>query len=206
MRADEANVDALERAILNEANADVEQIKQGAKAKADAIWQRAREQAERERKAVLAKAKQETERVRSQFVATSQLKARTVELGHREKLLEDVFKAARDKIPSLQKEKNYEEIVTQLLREGISQLNVNQAKVRADRQTQKILEQSVIAKISKGLKAEITVDEPLEEGTGLIVEAAEGRLRYNNTFENRLDQIQNELRSPVYRILMGESQ
>jgi vacuolar-type H+-ATPase subunit E/Vma4 len=92
------------------------------------------------------------------------------------------------------------------LREGISQLSVNKAKVRADEQTKKILEQSVIGKVSKELKAEITVGEPLEEGIGLIVEAADGRLRYNNTFENRLEHIQNELRSPVYRLLMGESQ
>jgi vacuolar-type H+-ATPase subunit E/Vma4 len=206
MRADEASLDALGRAILNEANGDVEQIKQTAKAKGDAIWQRAREQAERERKEVLEKAKQEAERVRSQYVATSQLKARTVELGHREKLLEEIFKSAREQLGSIQKDKNYEEIVAQLLREGISQLNIHKAKVRADRQTQKILEQSVIAKISKELNADITVDEPLEEGTGLIVEGGDGRLKYNNTFENRLDHIQNELRSPVYRLLMGESQ
>ena len=205
MRADEASIDALERAILNEANADVEKIQQAAKAKADAIWQRAREQAESERKTTLDKAKQEAERVRSQFVATSQLKARTAELGHREKLLDDVFKAAREQITSFQHEKNYEEIVAQLLREGISQLDVNKAKVRADKETQKILEQSVIAKVSKELNAEITFDEPLEEGTGLIVDAAEGHLKYDNTFENRLDQIQNELRFPVYRLLLGES-
>jgi V/A-type H+/Na+-transporting ATPase subunit E len=206
MRADEASLDALERAILNEANSDVDRIRQESQSKADAIWQRARGQAESERKALLEKAKQEAERVRSQFVATSQLKARTVELGQREKLLNDVFKAAREQITSLQKDKNYEEIVAQLLREGISQLSVNKAKVRADEQTKKILEQSVIGKVSKELKAEITVGEPLEEGIGLIVEAADGRLRYNNTFENRLEHIQNELRSPVYRLLMGESQ
>jgi vacuolar-type H+-ATPase subunit E/Vma4 len=206
MRADEASIDALERAILNEANSDVEQIKQTAKGKADVIWQRAREQAESERKTALEKAKQEAERVRSQFVATNQLKARTAELSHREKLLDDVFKSAREKIKSIPNEKNYEEIVAQLLREGISQLNVNKAKVRADKKTQKILEQSVIAKVSKELNAELTVDVPLEEGTGLIVEAADGRLKYDNTFENRLVQIQNELRFPVYRLLMGESQ
>jgi vacuolar-type H+-ATPase subunit E/Vma4 len=63
----------------------------------------------------------------------------------------------------------------------------------------------VITKVSKELNAEITVDDPLEQGTGLIVEAVDGRLKYDNTFENRLDQIQNELRFPVYRLLMGES-
>jgi vacuolar-type H+-ATPase subunit E/Vma4 len=206
MRADEASIDALERAILNEASADVEQIKQAAKAKADAIWQRAREQAASERKTVLEKAKQEAERVRSQFVATSQLKARTTELGQREKLLNDIFKTAREQITSIPRDKNYDEIVAQLLREGISQLNVDKAKVRADKQTQKILEQSAIAKVSKELKAEITVGEPLDEGTGLIVESMDGRLKFDNRFENRLNQIQSELRFPVYRLLMGELQ
>jgi len=205
MRADEASLDALERAILNEANADVEQIRQAAKAKSDVIWQRAREEAERERKAVLEKAKQEAERVRSQFIATSQLKARTLELGSREKLLEDVFKAAQSQLASLQKEKNYEEVVAQLLREAVSQLNVDKAKVRADKLTQKILEQSVIAQVSKELKAELSIDKPLEQGLGLIVETDDGRLRFDNTLENRLNHIQNELRSAVYGLLMGES-
>jgi V/A-type H+-transporting ATPase subunit E len=205
MRADEASIDALERAILLEANADVEQIQKNAKAKSDAIWGRAKQEAESERKAVLEKARQEAERVRSQFVATSQLKARSLELGRREKLLDDVFKAAREQLSSIQKEKNYEEIVAQLLREAVSQLSVEKATVRADGQTQKILEQGVLAKVSKELKAEISIDKPLEQGTGLIVEAAEGRLRYDNTFENRLSRIQNELRSPVYKLLMGES-
>ena len=205
MRADEASIDALERAIFNEANADVEQIQKNAKAKADAIWIRAKNEAENERKVVLEKAKQEAERIRSQFVATSQLKARTLELGRREKLLDDVFQAAREQLSSIQKEKNYEEIVTQLLREAVFQLNVDKASVRADKQTQAILEQSVLAKVSKELKAEISVDKPLEQGTGLIVEAADGRLKYDNTFENRLNRIRNELRSPVYKLLIGES-
>lgn len=205
MRADDASIDALERAIIKEANAEVEQIQQKAKAKADAIWDRARDEAESERRAVLEKAKQEAERVRSQFVATGQLKARTLELGRREKLLDDVFKAAREQLSSIQKGKNYEEIVAQLLREAVSQLNVDKASVRADKQTQKLLEQRVLAKVSKELKAEISVGEPLEQGTGLIVEAAGGRLRYDNTLENRLSRIQNELRSPVYQLLIGES-
>jgi len=205
MRADEASIDALERAIFNEANADVEQIQKNAKAKADAIWIRAKNEAENERKVVLEKAKQEAERIRSQFVATSQLKARTLELGRREKLLDDVFQAAREQLSSIQKAKNYEEIVTQLLREAVFQLNVDKASVRADKQTQAILEQSVLAKVSKELKAEISVDKPLEQGTGLIVEAADGRLKYDNTFENRLNRIRNELRSPVYKLLIGES-
>jgi vacuolar-type H+-ATPase subunit E/Vma4 len=45
----------------------------------------------------------------------------------------------------------------------------------------------------------------LTEGTGVIVETAEGHRQYDNTLEARLSRLQEELRSPVYRLLLGES-
>ena len=68
-----------------------------AKEKADAIRQHAQEQAESERKEILDRAKQEAERIRSQVIATAQMKARTLQLEHREKLLDKVFQRPQKK-------------------------------------------------------------------------------------------------------------
>src|SRR5512132_2776797 len=88
MKTEVAEIDMLERAILTEARDEAEQIKAKAKEKADAIRKRAQEQAEAERKAILDQARQDAERFRSQAVATAQLKARSVQLAHREQLLD----------------------------------------------------------------------------------------------------------------------
>jgi vacuolar-type H+-ATPase subunit E/Vma4 len=51
---------------------------------------------------------------------------------------------------------------------------------------------------------EIEVGAPLEKGTGVMVESESGRMVFDNTLENRLNRLQNTLRSPVYHLLSGE--
>lgn len=200
----EEEIETLSRAILKEAQVDAEQLKEEARAKADAIRQRAHEEAERERKAILDRARQEAERLRSQSLASAQLKARTLQLEEREKLLDRVFQAAKEKLPEIQKRPEYSQLAATLLREALTQLRVNKAELRVDSTTRGLLEKGTLAEISRELNGEYTLGEPLEEGLGVVVDAAEGKLHYDNTLETRLDRLQSNLRSSVHKILMGE--
>lgn len=204
MKPEEENIENLSRAILFEAQADAEQIQADAKEKADATRQQAQLRAESERKEILDHARQEAERLRSQMVATAQMKARTLQLEHREKLLDKVFNAAKEKLSALQKRSDYDRIVAELLREAVTQLKVDQAEVRADAVTQKILKDKVLNTLSKELNTKLSVGEVLDEGTGIVVDADHGRLHYDNTLETRLSRLQSALRSAVYHVLMGE--
>jgi vacuolar-type H+-ATPase subunit E/Vma4 len=203
MKTEVENIEMLERAILTEARDAAEQVKAEAQQKADAIRKRAQEQAEQEKKSILDLARQDVERLRGQAVATAQMKARSVQLAHREQLLDRVFKAVKDKLPEVQKRPDYDQIAAALLREALVQLRVNQAEIRADEVTQKSLKKAV-DEISKELNGKFTVAGPLEEGTGIVVDAGEGKLHYDNTLETRLDRLQGTLRASVYKILTGE--
>ena len=205
MKTEVEDIEMLERAILTEARDETEQIIAEAKKKAEAVRKRAQEQAEEERKAILERASQDAERLRSQAVATAQLKARSLQLAHREQLLERVFKAVKEKLPEVQKRPDYDQVVAMLLREALTQLRVNKAVVRADETTQKILKKS-LDEISKELNVELTMGDVLEEGIGVVVDAADGKIHYDNTLETRLNRLQSTLRSSVYQILTGERQ
>ncbi|HET9911614.1 MAG TPA: V-type ATP synthase subunit E family protein [Anaerolineales bacterium] len=204
MRPEEEEIEVLSRAILKEADVDAEQIKEEAKAKADAIRQRAQAEAEQERKQILDQARQEAERLRSQVVANAQLKARTLQLEHREKLLDRVFEAAKQKLPAIQKRADYNRLAAQLLREALVQLKANKAIVRADAATQKILKDGALKELSNELNAELSIGDTLEEGSGVIVDASDGHLHFDNTLETRLRRLQSSLRSSVHQVLMGE--
>jgi V-type H+-transporting ATPase subunit E len=204
MRPAEENIELLSRAILKEAEVDAQQIQAEATEKADAIRKRAQEQAEKERQEILEHARQEAERLRSQVVANAQMKARTLHLEHREKLLDRVFDAAKQKLPAVQKRSDYEKLVAQFLREALLQLNAKKAVVRADGGTQKVVKDRVLDQISKELDAEVTMGDVLEEGTGVTVDASDGHLHFDNTLETRLSRLQGTLRSSVYHVLMGE--
>jgi len=204
MKTETQDIDMLERAILTEARDEAEQIKAEAKEKADAIRKRAQERGEEERKAILDRAREDAERLRGQAVATAQLKARSLELAHREQLLDRVFKAVKEKLPEVQKRPDYDQIAAMLLREALTQLRVKTADVRADETTQKSLQKSALNEISKELDGEFNITGALEEARGVVVDAADGKLHYDNTLETRLNRLQSTLRSSVYQALIGE--
>jgi V/A-type H+/Na+-transporting ATPase subunit E len=204
MNTEAQGIEMLSRAILTEARDEAEQIRAEAREKAEAIRRRAQEQAEQERKAILDRAREDAERLRGQSVATAQLKSRSLQLTNREQLLDRVFKTVRERLPELQKRPDYEEIAAQLLREALVQLRVDKAQVRADKTTQHILKRGVLRDLSKELKGQFDSSEQLEEGTGIIVDAADGKLNYDNTLETRLQRLESTLRAAVYKILIGE--
>ncbi len=205
MASVDGNIEDLSRAILDEARGETEQVKSQAQAKADEIRQRAQEQADAERKAILDKASQEADRLRSQAIATAQLKARSSELAHREKLLERAFKVVRQKLPEVQKRPDYDQIVAALIREGLDQLNANKVQVHADKVTEKVLTPKLLEELSRECHTQLSVGKTLEQGTGVVLDAEGGHLTFDNTFETRLSRMQSRLRPAAFQILMGES-
>jgi V-type H+-transporting ATPase subunit E len=175
-----------------------------AKERAEAIHRRAREQAESERKTILDRANQDAERLRSQAVATAQLKARSMQLEHREKLLESVFEEVRKKLAEASKRPDYDAIAGLLLREALTQLRISKAEIRADEATLQALKKGALEQLARELKGEFVFGSTLEEGTGVVVDASDGKIHYDNTLETRLSRLQATLRSTVFNVLMGE--
>ncbi len=205
MAAAEGNMELLAQAVMSEARADADQVLSDARAKADAIRQRAQEQATAERKQILERASQEADRIRRQAIAMAQIQARMLELEQREKLLDKVFEAARQQLPTVQQWSDYDQIAYQLLREALIRLEAGAALVRADETTQQLLTGSLLDRLSKERQVKLQVGKPLEHGIGVVVETEDGRRRYDNTLTVRLSRMEDALRSPVYRLLMGES-
>ena len=201
MKSEAEDIEMLARAIMVEAREEADHLQTEAKEKAAAILKRAQEEAESERNAILDRAKQDADRLRSQASATAQLKARSTQLEQREKLLDSVFTEVKKQLDAVKNRSDYNAIVAMLAREALTQLKVTEAEVRADESTQKALK---LDEISKELNGKFSLGGKLEEGTGIVVDAAGGKLHYDNTLETRLGRLQGTLRSSVYKVLMGE--
>lgn len=205
MENEEERIEMLAMAILTEAREESQQMQVEAKEKADAIHKRTLEHAKSERKAILDRANQDAERLRSQSIATAQLNARSTQLDHREKLLDDVFAEVKKQLDNVKKRPDFDAIAELLLREALTQLRVTKAEIKADESTQKALKKGALDAIAKELNGEFTIVGGLEEGNGVVVDAASGKIHYDNTLETRLNRLQSTLRSTVYKVLMGES-
>jgi vacuolar-type H+-ATPase subunit E/Vma4 len=205
MASGEESLDMLTQAVMSEARAEADHILEEAKAKAAGIHQQSKDQAFAEHKEILDRARLEAERIHRQAMVSAQMKARMLELHNREKRLQDVFEAARQKLSSVQNWKDYNEITLQLVREAVIHLGSEKAHLRVDARTRSTMTKETLEKLSKELKVKISIQEALSRGTGVTAQTEDGRMQYDNTLETRLARLQGTLRANVYHILMGEA-
>lgn len=198
------NIQALSRTVLEEAQSKAEQILAEARVKAESARQRASEQASIERRGILERASREAERIHSQAVAAAQLKMRTQLLIHREKLIEDVFESVRQKLASFPQRDDYSQIAAQMLREALQRLNADTAQIHSDPRTGQILSGNITSQICNELHIKVQSGQPLNQELGVIVETPDRHRRFDNTFQTRLNRLQNSLRARVYDILTGK--
>ena len=204
MSPEQNDIQALVSAIREEAKEEASRILASAQTDAEDIRSQAQAQAAARREAILEQARQEAETSREHATATAHLEAQTLVLKRREQLLEQAFADAHQRLASVLQRPDYERIAHHLVREAVERLGADEVVVQADAETSKMLSDAALAKLEGELGVRLRVGEPLVQSTGVIVETSDGHRRYDNTLETRLARMWDVLRTPVYRILMGE--
>jgi len=200
------DIHALERAVMQDAREEAEQVLANARAEAESIRAQVEAQAETERDRLLKQAERDGKTTREQVIATAQMEAQTLKLKRRARFLERPFAEARQRLESVSQWPDYDQIARRLVREAVESLGADHAMVRIDPETRRVLTDDVLADLSQELGVYLRSGEPLGQGTGVIVETPDGHRRYDNTLAARLDRMQEALRAPVYDILSGEKE
>jgi vacuolar-type H+-ATPase subunit E/Vma4 len=198
------NIKSLERAIIQEAQGEAQQIVESAQTQAQIIYQEAESQVKAEGNVILERARKKADTLRSQMEASARIDAQKLKLQRREQLLAQVFDRASEQLASATQWPDYDQVARQLVRDAVVHLGSDNILVRADPQTQKVLTPDVLADLANETGVYMRPGEPLTEGTGIILETPDGHCRYDNRLETRLARIHSSLRTSVHRILTGE--
>jgi vacuolar-type H+-ATPase subunit E/Vma4 len=134
------------------------------------------------------------------------MKARSLELEHREQWLEKAFEAAAKRLQEIPRRKEYGAIAAQLVRQAILQLKAPAVELRMDEVTRGAISKEVLADLARETGSKLSIGKSLDSGTGVFAVTADGRLHFDNTLETRLRRIQGAIRSSVHRVLLGESE
>jgi vacuolar-type H+-ATPase subunit E/Vma4 len=205
MSARYGDIRSLETVITAEARQDAAKATAEAQSRIESIERQALERAEVQRKAILQQAREKAETLQGQAVTSAQLEAQALKLDRREALLARAMSEARHGLAAVTDWPDYEQIVRRLIREGARVLGAKSLVILADEKTRRVLNTDVMAGLEQDLAVQLELGEPLARGTGVVLVAADGHRRYDNTLETRLSRMQAALRTPVYHILMGET-
>jgi len=148
---------------------------------------------------ILETSEKQAESVKRQIVGAAELDARNAQLRSLEKAVNEAFDLATKQISALSSA-SQEKALTFLIQEGLDVIGPR-ATVSCAPKDRK----AVSAAIKKlGSKAKLSLDDgEIDTMGGVILTAPDGTVRFDNTFEARLERMRPTLRKAVAAILTG---
>ena len=148
---------------------------------------------------ILETSEKQAESVKRQIIGAAELDARNSQLRSLEKAVNEVFDLAAKQISTVSGT-SQEKALASLIQEGVDVIGPR-AKVSCALKDRKTVS-SAIRKL--GNKAKLSLDDgEINTMGGVILTAPDGSVRFDNTFEARLERMRPILRKSVAAILMG---
>jgi len=186
-----------EREILEEAQKQkklkIEEAKRRAKEAADAITKKAELQAKSEM---------------SRYEASAKLKSKYRMLQSKEQLIEDVLETATQKLDNIVGKAEYKKVLTKLAIDGGIALHEDTLELKLPKNHATHIDVAEIEKsISKetGNKTKITISkDTIRSKGGLIITTPDAKKLVDNTFEARLERLEDKIRERIAIILFED--
>jgi V/A-type H+/Na+-transporting ATPase subunit E len=210
------NADALREAILDQAERDRQRLIHEAESQAQRIITQAQMAVSSQRAHITENAALIAADLQRETKGSARLEAQAIKVRKREALLEEVFSRAAERLAELDQHENYGEVVANLVLDGARQLGqhgdeTSPIVILVDDVARRLLDAAVLERLEKEAGRKISLGGPLPRDAGslrpvgVIVQSEDGRLRYDNTLQARLNRMRGTLRASAFRVLMGES-
>jgi len=142
----------------------------------------------------------QAESVKRQIIGAAELEVRNAQLRSLETTVNEVFDSAVRKVSSLS-DSALESSLAFLIREGLDVIGPR-AVVHCSANQRKAVS-GAVRKLNKGL-VKLTVDEKgIETIGGVVLATSNGSMKFDNTYEARLERMRQTLRKEVAGILTG---
>jgi len=148
---------------------------------------------------ILETGSKQAESVKRQIIGAAELEARNSQLKSLEKAVGEVFDLAAKEVSS-QSGAAHEKALAGLIQEGLDIIGMH-ASVKCSAKDRKAVAAAIKA---LGPKGKVALDEdPIETIGGVVLTSPDGSVRFDNTFEARLERMRPTLRKDVASILTG---
>jgi V/A-type H+-transporting ATPase subunit E len=175
---------------------------QDGRAQAIALMEAAKKEAHEEVEKILHNGEKQAESLKRQIIGAAELDARNAQLKSMEGGVNEAISNAVNAISKVAPAR-YEECIQRLIEEGIAVIG-EKAVVECSSTDRKVVN-IVIQKLSRGTAKLILSPEGVNTEGGVVLTNSDGSVRFDNTFEARLERIRPTLRKDVAAALSQKS-
>jgi V/A-type H+-transporting ATPase subunit E len=154
---------------------------------------------------LVAHAKARAESERRKIASVTEVEMRNLLLGTKEELVNIAFEKAIAKFKNFIETDEYHTYLLKLIEDIAQKIGGNDLVVEVNAADASWLTQEMLSPLSKKLKAELKLVKSNEQFIGgCIIQTGNGKIIYNSTIDNRLQELKPSLRVEVAKILFGE--
>jgi V/A-type H+-transporting ATPase subunit E len=151
---------------------------------------------------IIESSKKQAENLKRQIIGSSTLNARNKELVIIESAIDEIFNKAREKLAESNNEKNYEKLLTSLIKDSIAKLG-SEIIIQCNKTDLKLVKK--ISSEESNKKVKITVsDEVIDVIGGIEATSVDGTMTLDNTLDSSIESLKPLIRKDIVQLLRGE--
>ncbi len=154
--------------------------------------------------AIIESSKKQAENLKRQIIGSSTLTARNKELIIIESAIDEIFTKAKEKLTQSNNEKNYEKLLTRMIKDSVSKLG-SDIVIQCNKADQKLVRNiSSQESIGKNMKVSVS-DNFLDILGGIKATTVDGTMTLDNTLDSNIESLKPLIRKDIVQLLRGEN-
>lgn len=195
---------AIADEVLADIQKDVETQMAKSKEEAKKILKTAREESDKNYQSIINQAKMNAEAEKRRIISLTEVETRSQLLETKQLLVNQAFDEALNKLNEFVKTDDYHQYLFDLIEKATKRIRSKKLIVHVNANDKSWLTQNLDA-LCRRLRLELQLSNQIENCIGgCKIETIDGRVIYDETFDNRLEELKPELRVEVAKILFGE--
>jgi len=198
-------VSAIANEVVGDVQKEAEAIILAAENQAKETLHFAKAQADQIYRAILNEAKETAESEKRKIVSVAEVEMRNRLLQTKEDLVDAAFEKALVKIKSFVKTEAYHPYLLKLIEEIAKKMDQKVLVLEVNAKDKGWLTQDMLKHASKKLHCEFKISEQTDDYIGgCKVQTEDGKVVYDGTLNNKLQELKPELRSEIAKKLFGD--
>ncbi len=193
---------AITNEVLDDIQKEAQTIISAAESEAKKTLKAAKAQSDQNYRNILTEANTKSEGERRKIASATDMEIRNSLLQKKEELMDTVFEKTFAKLQKFAETEEYHDYLLGLIEQAAKRMNKKNLLVQVNARDKNWLTQGTLNSLSKKLKFQLTLSNETEEFVGgCKVIAEDGKITYDCSIDNRLQELKPALRIEVAKIL-----
>ena len=204
--SDKNGISAIAKEVVGDVQKEAEATILAAESEAKAILKVAKEQADQNYVAIITQAKSKTEAEKRKIASVTEVEMRNRLLRTKEDLVDAAFEKALVGLRNFVETDDYHDYFLKIIQNAAERIGKKDLAIQVNAKDKEWLTSDVLKRLSKKLHCELRLIEKTSDYIGgCIIQTEDGKIIFDVTLDNRLEELKPVLRVEIAKTLFGES-